>query len=478
MKFITRFLRLLRIQWVFLRYNLDSLLFEEHPFFLVRFLLLFNPYYWLQNKNQSRGERLRLALQELGPLFVKAGQILSTRRDILPDDIAIDLEQLQDRVPPFDGIRAKHIVETSLKQPIHAVFSSFDIEPLASASIAQVHAATLLTGDSVVVKILRPRIKKMIENDIDLLMTLAKTVERYVKGARIFKPQEIVAEIANTLLDEVDFMKEGANASQLKRLAKNGLHIPRVYWDYSRDAILVMERIHGIPIYDTNRLRDAGINLAQLANTALSMCLTQIFHDRFFHADLHPGNIFVSTHNSNNPSIILVDFGIVGALSASDQHYIAENMLAFFKRDYQRVAELHIASGWLASDTRIDQFASAIRAVSEPIFEQPLSKVSFGLLLLRLFQVARRFKINIQPQLVLLQKTLLNIEGLCRQLNPEMDLWAQATPDIEKWLKEQMGFKAFLKRIKQALPAWSTQLPELPGLLHDALKAIKESQTK
>lgn len=477
MRIITRFLRILRIQWIFLRYNLDALLFEAHPFFLVRFMLFFNPYYWFQNKNQSRGERLRFALQELGPLFVKAGQILSTRRDILPDDIALDLEKLQDRVPPFPSDIAKIIVEKSLQKKIHTVFSSFDPEPLASASIAQVHAATLLSGESVAIKILRPGIKKTINNDIDLLITLAKLIERHLPLSRVFKPQEIVLEIAQTLLDEIDFMKEGANASQLRRLSKNNqLYIPKIYWDYSKDNILVMERIYGIPIYDINRLREAQINLSSLASMILSLCLSQIFRDRFFHADLHPGNIFVSANNPQKPVVIFVDFGIVGALSAADQHYIAENMVAFFKRDYQRVAELHIESGWLAANTRIDQFASAIRAVSEPIFEQPLSKVSFGILLMRLFQVARRFQINIQPQLILLQKTLLNIEGLCRQLDPDMDLWAQAAPDIEKWLKEQMGVKAFIKRIRNELPKWSSQLPELPSLLHDVLKKILNSR--
>lgn len=477
MKLIKRFLRILHIQWVFLRYNLDALLFEQHPFFLIRFMLLFNPYYWLQNKDQSRGERLRKALQELGPLFVKAGQILSTRRDILPDDIAEELAQLQDRVPPFKSSIARAIIEKSLKQPLINVFSSFDDTPLASASIAQVHAATLFNDELVVVKVLRPNIKKIIDNDIDVLRALAKLLERHVEGAQVFKPQQIVEEITCILMDEIDFMKEGANASQLKRLAKHKqLHIPKIYWEYSKDAILVMERVHGIPIYATSQLKEAGIDLTQLAHTALSLCITQIFRDRFFHADLHPGNMFVAADNPKRPIISLVDFGIVGALSEADQHYIAENMVAFFKRDYQRVAELHIESGWLSQDTRIDQFASAIRAVSEPILEQPLATISFGILLMRLFQVARRFKINIQPQLVLLQKTLLNIEGLCRQLDPTLDLWAKATPDIEKWLKEQMGVKAFIKRLASELPKWSRQLPEIPGLMYDVLKLIKEKR--
>jgi ubiquinone biosynthesis protein len=311
-------------------------------------------------------------------------------------------------------------------------------------------------------------------------MTLAKIAERYWYQARHFKPKQIVMEVATTLYDELDLMREGANASQLRRnfSTSNQLHIPKIYWDYSRIDILVMERIHGIPINDIVALQRAGFNLRKLAERGIEIFFTQIFRDSFFHADLHPGNIFVSYENPADPTYIVVDFGIVGSLSHSDQRYIAENMIAFFKRDYQRVAELHIACGWLPPDTRIDQFEGAIRSVSEPIFEQPLRDVSFGKLLLRLFQVARRFHINIQPQLLLLQKTLLSIESLSRQLAPELDLWNHAGPQIEKWLKKQVGPRAFLRRLRENLPLWSEQFPEIPSLLYEVLKEAKEQQEK
>ena len=480
MKLITQLYRLIHINFVLVRYNIDEIVLGEHWFFPLRALVFINPYYWTVGRKLSRGKRIRMALEELGPIFVKAGQIVSTRRDLLPDDIANELAKLQDRVKPFPGKQAKAIIKKSLGQSLTSFFKEFDTEALASASIAQVHAATLLNDDLVVVKVLRPNIDKIINRDVDLLMSMAKTAEKYWQRAKHFKPTEIMSEVAQTLLDELDLMREGANASQLKRnfADSSALHIPKIYWDYSRQNVLVMERIFGIPIHDVERLRKAGINMEKLAKRVIEVFFAQIFRDSYFHADLHPGNIFVSEKNPENPTIITVDFGIVGSLSHNDQRYIAENLIAFFKRDYQRVAELHIASGWLPPNTRIDQFEGAIRAVSEPIFEQPLREISFGKLLLRLFQVAGRFQINIQPQLVLLQKTLLNIEGLCRQIAPEFNLWETAAPQIEKWLKKQVGTVSFLKRVRNNLPMWSEQLPEIPGMLYEILRETKHQQEK
>ncbi|VVC76870.1 putative protein kinase UbiB [Aquicella siphonis] len=480
MKVFTRLMRLIRINFILMRYNIDEIVLGTHWFYPLRFFVYFNPYYWALKNKLTRGERMRLAIEELGPIFVKAGQIISTRRDLLPDDIAMELSKLQDRVPPFAGVKAKQIVETSLEANIHDLFSDFELKALASASIAQVHAAKLLDGTSVVVKVLRPNIKKIIDRDIDLLMALARIAERYWFNARHFKPRQLVSEVAQTLYDELDLTREGANASQLRRNFSDSdiLYIPKIFWEYTRASVLVMERIHGIPIHDIDRLKRAGVNMTKLAERGVEIFFTQVFRDSFFHADLHPGNIFVSDKDPENPTYIAVDFGIVGSLNHNDQRYLAENMIAFFKRDYQRVAELHIACGWLPPDTRIDQFEGAIRSVSEPIFEQPLRDISFGQLLMRLFQVARRFHINIQPQLVLLQKSLLSIEGLSRQLAPDLDLWASASPQIEKWLKKQVGGKAFIRRIRDNLPLLSEQLPELPTLIFEVLKETKHQQEK
>lgn len=480
MKMFPRIFRLIRINFILMRYNIDELILGTHWFFPLRFFVYFNPYYWTSNNKLTPGERIRLALEELGPIFVKAGQIISTRRDLLPDDIAIELSKLQDRVPPFAGTTARDIIEDALKRSIHDTFSEFDMIPLASASIAQVHAATLHTGESVVVKVLRPNIKKIIDRDIDLLMSLATIAEKYWERARHFKPILLVDEVAQTLNDELDLNREGANASQLRRNFAHSetLYIPKIFWAYTHTNILVMERIHGIPIHDIDRLKAAGVNMKKLAERGIEIFFTQVFRDSFFHADLHPGNIFVSDKDPENPTYIAVDFGIVGSLSHDDQRYLAENMIAFFKRDYQRVAELHIACGWLPPDTRVDQFEGAVRSVSEPIFEQPLRNISFGQLLLRLFQVARRFNINIQPQLVLLQKSLLSIEGLSRQIAPDLDLWSTASPQIEKWLKKQIGFKAFVRRFRDNLPLLSEQLPELPTLIFETLKETKHQQEK
>lgn len=480
MNIFTRLFRIMRINFILARYNIDEIVLGEHWFYPLRTVVYLNPFYWTSSRKLSRGERIRLALEKLGPIFVKAGQIISTRRDLFPDDIVIELSKLQDRVPPFSGKKAKSIIEKSLGHPIDTKFSEFDSKPLASASIAQVHAAKLLNGDSIVIKVLRPNIRAIIDGDVDLLMTFAKMAEKYLRNTRDFKPIQLVEEVAQTLYDELDLMREGANASQLRRNFKdsNLLYVPKIYWDFCRKNILVMERIYGIPIHDIEGLRKAGINMKKLAERGVEIFFTQVFRDSFFHADLHPGNIFVNALDPENPTYIAVDFGIVGSLSREDQRYLAENMIAFFKRNYQRVAELHIASGWLPPDTRIDQFEGAIRSVSEPIFEQPLRDMSFGQLLLRLFQVARRFHINIQPQLLLLQKTLLSIEGLSRSIAPDLDLWASASPQIEKWLRKQVGVKSFLRRMRDNMPLWSEQLPEIPSLIYEVLKETKHRQEK
>ncbi len=480
MKIVSRLFRLIRINFILARYNIDEIILETSWFSPIHFIVYFNPFYWTVGRRLSRAERIRRAIEDLGPIFVKAGQIISTRRDLLPDDIAIELSKLQDRVPPFPGQAARVIIEKALKGPIEDVFSEFDLHALASASIAQVHAAKLLDGESVVVKVLRPNIRKIIDRDVDLLYILAKWVEYYSADARQFKPRQIVAEIAQTLYDEVDLTREGANASQLRRNFADSklLYVPKIHWEYTHESILVMERIYGIPIHDIDSLKRAHVNMKKLAQRGIEIFFTQIFRDSYFHADLHPGNIFVNATDPENPTYIAVDFGIVGSLNHNDQRYLAENMIAFFKRDYQRVAELHIACGWLPPDTRIDQFEGAIRGVSEPIFEQPLREISFGQLLLRLFQVARRFHINIQPQLVLLQKTLLSIEGLSRTLAPDLDVWSSASPQIEKWLKKQVGVKAFFKRIRDNLPLWSEQVPEIPSLVYEVLKETKQRQER
>lgn len=478
MKYISTFFRLIKINFVLLRYNLDEVVLATPWFTPIRFLRYFNPYYWLLKNKLTRGQRIRLAIEALGPIFVKAGQILSTRGDLLPEDIADELAKLQDQVPPFSGYKAREMIEEALKAKLTDVFLEFDLTALASASIAQVHAAKLLNGASAVVKVLRPNVHKLIERDLDLLNLLAASAERYWPESRRFKPIEMINEISQTLYDELDLLREGANASQLRRNFLNSplLYIPEIYWDYSRTNVLIMERIEGIPVHNITALKAAGMNMKKLAERGIEIFFTQVFRDCFFHADMHPGNIFVATNDKENPQYIAVDFGIVGSLDNKDQRYLAENMLAFFKRDYQRVAELHVASGWLPPNTRIDQFEGAIRAVCEPIFERPLKDISFGQLLFRLFQTARRFNINIQPQLILLQKTLMNIEGVGRQIYPELDLWTTAAPFLDRWLKKQVGPKAFLRRVRENLPYWSEKLPDLPGLIYEVLSETRREK--
>lgn len=473
MKAISRLIRLMQISFILFRYGLDELVFSLHLFRPLRFFSYLNPYQAV-NKKKPRGVRIRLALEALGPIFVKFGQALSTRRDFIPIDIADELAKLQDRVASFPGEEAQSIIETCCGKPLQEMFSEFDLNPLASASIAQVHPAKLLSGQEVVVKVLRPGIYKQISKDVDLLYALADLAVRYWQPARQFRPREVVAEFEACLKDELDLLREAANASQLRRNFSNSdlLYIPEVYWQYTYSKVLVMERIYGISISDLSTLKKNGINLKKLAERGVEIFFTQVFRDCFFHADMHPGNIFVSAKNKENPQYLGVDFGIVGSLSPEDQRYLAENLLAFFKRDYRRVAELHVESGWVAEDTRINEFEGAIRTVCEPIFEKPLKEISFGQLLLRLFQTARRFNMEVQPQLVLLQKTLFNIEGLGRQLYPDLDLWNTAKPFLENWLKKQLGPRSFFRRVRKHAPYWMERLPDIPDLMYQGLRKL------
>jgi ubiquinone biosynthesis protein len=475
-------LRLIHINWVLVSNGLDELVLKTHLFRPVRFLVVFSPSYWLTNKNQPRGVRIRKALEELGPIYVKFGQALSTRRDLLPDDIADELVKLQDQVPPFPNEVARRIIEQELGMSIDAAFKAFDPTPLASASVAQVHTAVLHTDEQVVVKVLRPDIEERIQSDMSLLYELARIAERFWADARRLRAVDVVAEFERTTLDELDLVREAANASKLRRNFENSdiIYVPEIHWPLSRQKVMVMERIHGIPVGDIEQLRAGGADFKLLAERGVEIFFTQVFRDNFFHADMHPGNIFVDLP----AKYIAIDFGIVGSLSLSDQHYLAENFLAFFNRDYRKVAEMHVESGWVASNTRIEEFESAIRSVCEPIFEKPLKDISFGQLLLRLFQTARRFDMHVQPQLVLLQKTLLNIEGLGRQLYPDLDLWQTAKPFLEKWFKERMGPKAKFEKLIKQFPEFAQQFPEIPSLLYKALdnasyaKANAEAQQR
>ncbi|OOZ39645.1 ubiquinone biosynthesis regulatory protein kinase UbiB [Solemya pervernicosa gill symbiont] len=457
----------MRINRVLLRHGLDEIILATHLFRPLRFMRLVSPGYWLRGRLGDRGERIREALEELGPIFVKFGQILSTRRDLLPDDIADELAKLQDRVPPFHGGDARRIVEKAYGKPVEQIFKQFSEEPLASASIAQVHAAQLFDGSDVVVKVLRPDIEKTIRCDVALLYTIARLAQRYWSDGRRLRPVEVIEEFEKTIHDELDLVREAGNASQLRRNFTDipDLYIPEVHWPLCKRNVMVMERVYGTPIGDMAALRAQGVDMKRLGELGVEVFFTQVFRHNFFHADMHPGNIFISDEGN----YIAVDFGIVGVLSDVDQRYLAENFLAFFHRDYRRVAELHVESSWVPEGTRVEEFESAIRSVCEPIFERPIKEISFGHLLLRLFQTARRFDMEIQPQLVLLQKTLLNIEGLGRYLYPDLDLWQTAKPFLERWMSEQVGARAMFRHAKEKVPEWTEKLPELPGLMHDVL---------
>ncbi len=472
-------LRLFRINWVLLRHGLDEVVLATHLLRPLRWVKYLLPWHWFRRGLPAYPVRVRLALEDLGPIFVKFGQILSTRRDLLPDDLATELAKLQDRVPPFAGAEARALIEKAWGCSVDLVLDQFDSVPLASASIAQVHTGRLKDGTEVVVKVLRPGIERTIRQDLGLMYTVAQLAERYWKDGRRLRPVEVVREYEKTIYDELDLQREAANASQLRRnwLNSEMLYIPEVYWDWTRPNVMVMERIYGTPVSDVATLRAQGVSMRQLGVRGVEIFFTQVFRDNFFHADMHPGNIFVEPSGR----YISIDFGIVGTLTTEDQRYLAENLLAFFERDYRRVAELHVESGWVPPGTRVDEFESAIRTVSEPIFEKPLAEISFGHFLVRLFQTARRFDMEIQPQLVLLEKTLLNIEGLGRQLYPELDLWTTAKPYMERWMKEQIGLKGLFDRTKRNIVAVADQTPELPLIAYRMLmtydKRLREAES-
>jgi ubiquinone biosynthesis protein len=471
--------RLLQIQRALVRHGLDNFVRATHLYRPFRFLFYLSPWTWFQRSaGVTRGERLRLALEELGPVFVKFGQAVSTRRDLIPADIADELAKLQDRVPPFDSTIAMAAIERALGRPIADVFESFEQTPLAAASIAQVHAARLKSGEEVVVKVLRPGMHEVIERDLEVLEALAGLADEYWSDARRLRPLELVVEYRKTILDELDLMREAGNAAQLKRNFAGSplLYVPAVYFDHCRSSVMVMERIHGIIISRIEELKARGTNIARLAENGVEIFFTQVFRHNFFHADMHPGNIFVQIDDPENPRYAAIDFGIVGTLQPRDQHYLAANFLAFFERDYARVAALHLESGWVPRSARVDELESAVRTVCEPIFNKPLKEISFAQVLLRLFEIARRFDMQIQPQLILLQKTLLNVEGLGRQLYPELDLWKTAQPVLRQWMRERMSPRTVWKRMRTQLPDTIEGLKELPGLFQTAVREASEGR--
>ncbi len=465
MKKLQSIARFVKIARVIGRYRLDELLPSSMQPLQLKIILA--PFKLGRPPQLNRAERLRLALEELGPIFVKFGQLLSTRPDLIPPDLIIELNKLQDRVTPFDGEVFCALVEKALGQPLDEIFDEFDRQPLASASIAQVHSATLKNGDKVVVKAVRPTIEKTIVKDVGLMRLLAHFLERYAPHGKRLRPIAVVEEYQQTIFDELDLMRETANASQLKRNFDQSplLYVPNVYWPYCRRNVMVMERIYGAQVTDIAAFKKEGIDLKVLAERGVEIFFTQVFRDNFFHADMHPGNVFVDISNAQSPSYIALDMAIMGSLDREDQYYLARNLLAMFRRDYRQVAELHVLSGWVPKSTSVGAFEAAIRAVCEPIFEKPLKEISFGEALITLFQTAQRFEMPVQPQLVLLQKTLLNIEGLGRQLYPDLDLWETAHPYLEKWLKERFAPKSLWKELKRQAPEWLEKFPEVPHLI-------------
>ena len=476
-----QFLRMVHIQRVLLKHGLDELVSATH---------LYRPLRWLTrvpgfgagpaSREQPVGVRVRDALVELGPIFVKFGQALSTRRDLLPREIADELAKLQDRVPPFAGARTLEILATAYRRPATEMFASIEETPLAAASIAQVHAATLPDGRQAIVKVLRPGVRGQIRRDLEVLYAMARLADRYWSEVRRFRPREVVAEFDKTLMDELDLMREAANAAQLRRNFDGSplLYIPEVYWDWCRPGVLVTERIHGINIGDTQALKGAGVDMRALSSRGVEIFFTQVFRHNFFHADMHPGNIFVLHDDPAKPKYAAVDFGIVGTLHPEDQRYLAENFLAFFDRDYHRIAKLHLDSGWVPPGTRVDQLESAVRTVCEPIFNKPLSEISFAQVLMRLFRVAQRFDVEIQPQLILLHKTLFNIEGLGRQLYPQLDLWKTAHPVLKRWMDEQIGGRAIIRDVRENLPQLRDALRELPAILNHVGEQVAEGRIR
>ena len=468
-----KLLRLARILTVGLRFGLEEFFLGHERVrplrWLVRATLFWRPL------AAPRGVRLRRALEALGPIFVKFGQMLSTRRDLVPLDIADELAQLQDRVPPFASAQAIATLEAAYRKPLAEVFAEFDPVPVASASVAQVHFARLMDGTAVAVKVLRPGIAPVIAHDVSLLYAAAGLLEKLFADGRRLRPREVVAEFEKHLADELDLMREAANCSQLRRNFRDSplLLVPEVYWDYCSREVMVMDRMDGIPVSQVDRLRESGVDIPKLAATGVEIFFTQVFRDGFFHADMHPGNILV---RAGSGQYIALDFGIMGTLTEVDKQYLARNFLAFFRRDYKGVAQAHLESGWVPADTRVDELEAAVRAVCEPVFDRPLKEISFGRVLLQLFQASRRFNVEIQPQLVLLQKTLLNIEGLGRQLDPELDLWKTAKPFLERWMNEQVGWRALVKNLRNEAPKWAQLLPQLPRLAHHALNDNRLAQ--
>lgn len=476
---MSKLLRGWTILSVVLRYGLDALVLSsfDHPW-LRRLCAILR---FGRRLDAPRGQRLRQALEDLGPIFVKFGQVLSTRSDLMPPDIAAELALLQDRVPPFDSKVAMATIERAFGRPVAEVFEHFEATPVASASIAQVHFATIRTREGalreVAVKVLRPGMRSVIEKDLALLYMMAHWVEKLSSEGRRLKPRQVVAEFDTYLHDELDLMREAANAAQLRRNMQ-GLDlviVPEVFWDFCHIEVMVMQRMHGVPISQVDKLREAGVDIPKLARDGVTIFFTQVFRDGFFHADMHPGNIMVSLEPATFGRYISLDFGIVGALTSFDKEYLAQNFTAFFRRDYKRVAELHIESGWVPAQTRVEALEAAIRAVCEPYFDRPLAEISLGMVLMRLFQTSRRFQVEIQPQLVLLQKTLLNIEGLGRQLDPNLDLWSTAKPFLETWMVEQMGPKRLWREIQAQSPHYVRLLPHIPRLLHDYLQRPAQS---
>jgi ubiquinone biosynthesis protein len=473
LKAIRQFTRMLKISAILTRYRLDDFLEATHLYRPMRLLRILAP--WSIDKDlasRPRGERLRLALNEMGPIYVKFGQIISTRRDLVPADIADELALLQDQVPPFPGDQAQAIIEKALEQPVAELFTEFDTQPLASASIAQVHAAVLPDGREVVVKVVRPGIRRQLEQDINLMLGIAGLAEKYWEGGSRIRPTKFVQEFETFVFDELDMLREASNASMLRSNFEGSqdLYVPEIYWPYCREQVLVMERVSGVPVNDIEGLKERGVDLERLAKRGIRVFYTQVFRDNLFHADMHPGNIMVDVSNPQDASFIALDFGIVASLTPKDLYYISENFLALFQRNYRRVAQLHIDAGWVPADTRIDELEAACRTVGEPNLARPLNEVSFGQLMLKLFQVAYRFKLNIQPQLIMLQKTLVNIEGLGRDLYPDLDVMAVAKPELEAILREKHGFDQAAKELRQHLPGWLSKAPEMPDLLHDYLK--------
>lgn len=471
-------IRMIAIQRVLVKYGLSDVIKQTHLLRPLRFLFYLAPR--RRDSSAPIGERIRLALEELGPIFVKFGQAISTRRDLLPPDIADELAKLQDAVPPFPVEQALEIIEGAYGESVDEVFERFDKEPLAAASIAQVHTAKLKAGNEVIVKILRPGVLQQIESDLAVMRVLAGLADRYWEHGKRLRPLEIVDEYEHTILDELDLMREAANTVQIKRNFEGSdmLYVPDIYWDYCRPEVLVQERIYGTPISDMDALREAGTNIQVLAENGVEIFFTQVFRHNFFHADMHPGNIFVITTDPERPKYVAVDFGIIGTLSPDDQRYLAENFLAFFDRDYHRIAKLHLDSGWVPADTRVDQLETAIRTVCEPIFNKPLAEISFAQVLMRLFRVAQRFDVEIQPQMILLHKTLFNIEGLGRQLYPQLDLWKTAHPVLKRWMDEQVGGRALLKDLRENLPQFRDAMRELPGIIHHLGEQATEGRIK